>query len=122
MHLKHLNLCMPDVPAAAALFTSVFGFHIIAELGNGAITVLRDDEGFILALNNFARETEYTYPRDFHFGFYMDTREEVNDIYMRLKEGGHTVEHEPRKIRDGWTFYCKLFDTVVVEITHHIKD
>ncbi len=118
MTLNHLNLCVPDVAAVSAFFTDFFGFRLIEEKGRGTLAILQDDAGVVLTLSNFTPAAKYVYPQDFHIGFFMETVEQVDALYERLSAAGHAMEHAPRKMRGAWMFYCRAFDTFLVEISH----
>ncbi len=54
MTLNHLNLAVPDVPAAAAFFAKYFGLHLLEGKGQPSlIAIMEDDAGFVLILSNF---------------------------------------------------------------------
>ncbi len=55
------------------------------------------------------------YPKDFHIGFMLDTKAQVEETYKRLKDGNIAIESGPRKIRDSFDFYFH-FDNIFIEV------
>jgi lactoylglutathione lyase len=104
MKLNHLNLPTGEVRAAADFFVKYFGFQQIATRAPEAFALLHDEAGFSLLLSNFDRKTKPTYPDGFHFGLVLDTREQVNEVYGRLRADGFASE-PPSEMHGSWTFY-----------------
>jgi lactoylglutathione lyase len=117
MTLNHVNLTVPDVKETRSFFEKYFGFRCIAERGQQALAVLRDESGFILTLNNFDKAKEVEYPGAFHVGFMQETREQVDEIHDRLKAGGFDAP-APREFHGAWTFYVTAPGGFLVEVGH----
>jgi catechol 2,3-dioxygenase-like lactoylglutathione lyase family enzyme len=121
--LNHLNLTVPDVRKTRDFFETYFGFRCVAERGRGALkgrgalTVLVDESGFVLTLNNFEEAAIVEYPGVFHIGFMQESRERVDEIYQRLKAGGFEME-PPREFHGAWTFYLRAPGGFLVEVLH----
>jgi catechol 2,3-dioxygenase-like lactoylglutathione lyase family enzyme len=116
MRLNHLNLAVPDVAATRAFFEAYFGFRCLSDRGP-AIAVLMDDSGFVLALSNFEKATEVSYPGAFHVGFNQDSREQVDAMYDRLKADG-LASKPPHEFHGAWTFYFHAPGGFLVEVFH----
>jgi catechol 2,3-dioxygenase-like lactoylglutathione lyase family enzyme len=117
MTLNHINLSVSDVAGATAMFRDYFGLSLREEKGNGVLNVLEDDAGFILILSNLEKDVQYAYPRDFHIGFYLDTKEAVNALFEKITDAGFPATNCPKLLRDAWTFYFVAFDTLTIEVT-----
>jgi catechol 2,3-dioxygenase-like lactoylglutathione lyase family enzyme len=122
MKLNHLNLCVDDLSEAQSFFQNFFGFETLEKKAD-AIVSMSDGEGFILVLSNsraFGGRTP-EYPEGFHVGFFVETSDEVDHMYNRLKAAGIVINNEPRNIRGGYTIYFKALNGILFEITHHQK-
>jgi catechol 2,3-dioxygenase-like lactoylglutathione lyase family enzyme len=115
MQLKHLNLTTPDVSALAAFFERFFAFRRV--LGSGALTILNNDEDFVLTLMKPRRHDPPTYPETFHVGFYLDDPAAVHRKHDELAAAGLA----PGEIQDarnmrGTHFYCTAPGNLLVEV------
>ena len=117
MRLNHLNLTVPDVHETQKFFETYFGLRCVAELGRDALSVLVDESGFVLTLNNFEKAPKVEYPGAFHIGFNQETRERVDEIHARLQADGFDVE-SPRQFHGAWTFYFRAPGGFLVEVLH----
>lgn len=72
MKLNQINLTSVDVVGDRAMFETYFGLHCAVMRGK-ALAVLRDDQGMIFVLNDFAKKRgAFAYPDDYdihHIGF-----------------------------------------------------
>jgi catechol 2,3-dioxygenase-like lactoylglutathione lyase family enzyme len=119
MKLNHLNLCVNNLSEAVTLFTDIFGFELADQKGD-VIAVMKDESGFTLVLSRLATLEGGipTYPEGFHVGFYVDTKEEVDQFCFRLMSAGLTnKESSPKSMRDGYTLYFKALDGILFEVT-----
>ena len=117
MRLNHLNLTVPDVRKTQTFFETYFGFRCIAEMRRDTLSVLADESGFVLTLNNFEKAAHVEYPGAFHVGFNLENRERVDEIYERLKTDGFEME-PPRQFHGAWTFYLRAPGGFLVEVFH----
>ena len=106
MRLNHIDIAVNDVSAARAFLETYFDLHCIAE--RGTVAIMRDDAGVIVALSNFGRAKEVTYPKGFHVGFFQNTKERVDEIFERLQADGYV---SMISVFDG--VGCALFDCLV---------
>jgi catechol 2,3-dioxygenase-like lactoylglutathione lyase family enzyme len=118
MKLNHINLAVVDLVATRDFFVKYFGFQCVEEKGRDTLTVLRGDGGLFLTLSHFRNATEVSYPQDFHVGFILDTRSEVDEVYHALIAGGVTVD-PPRSQHGGWSFYVRTPGTFLVEVVSY---
>lgn len=113
MKLNHLNLAVPDVPAMAAFLATYFGMR--NGVGNAGFTVLYDDDGLVLSLMKAGRSWGGGYPGSFHLGFYVESRDRVDQVYQSLLAGGIVVE-EPGDTGHSYGFYVSAPGGVQVEV------
>jgi catechol 2,3-dioxygenase-like lactoylglutathione lyase family enzyme len=115
MKLNHLNICTSDVNAAADFFAKYFGFQRMPTHGVDVMALVKDETGFVLLFSNFTKNVKPVYPAGFHFGFIVETKEEVNAMYERLHADGYASE-APRAMHGSWTFYFKAPGDFVLEV------
>lgn len=115
MRLNHIDLCIPDVAAAAAFFEKGFGFKVLNVVGEHEMAVLRGADGFVVVLT---REAAPAYPNAFHIGFLQESREAVGRAYEQLLEAGIEVPSPPSERYGALVFYCRIPGGVPVEISY----
>jgi len=119
MTINHLNLVVTDTVNAINFFETYFGFKSEATKGDNIIAILKNAAGFTLVLMT-SKETGLSYPKDFHFGFMVDSPEEVEMIYRALLKGLIDVPRPPGKIRNNFAFYIH-FDNLFIEVGHYLQ-
>ncbi|MGY0034925.1 VOC family protein [Pedobacter sp. NJ-S-72] len=117
MNLNHINLSIPDVPAARDFFETNLNFQCTDLKLNDTLSVLKGENGFILVLMNerLNQDGNHAYPDSFHIGFYLKDEEEVLSMFEKLKAAGVLLEQEPQKIRKVFGFYFK-HQNILIEI------
>lgn len=118
MNLNHLNLSVPDVPAAKIFFETHFQFRSEDSKPNDTLSVLTGADGFLLVLmhERLNQNGNIAYPDAFHIGFYLANEAAVNEKYEELKNAGIVLEQPPQKIRRTYGFYFNL-QNIMIEIT-----
>lgn len=119
MKLNHLNLCVNNMSEAVTFFTEIFRFELSDRKGD-AIAVMKDEAEFTLVLSQLAPlEGEIPfYPDGFHVGFYVDTKEEVDQFCLRLISAGlASKESSPKSMRGGYTLYFTALEGLLFEVT-----
>jgi catechol 2,3-dioxygenase-like lactoylglutathione lyase family enzyme len=117
MQLKHLNLTTLDVSSLAAFFERFFGFKRLLERGSGALTILGNDEDFVLTLMKAKKHDAVGYPETFHVGFYLDNPAAVHAKHDELLAAGLSPgEIQGDRNMRGTHFYCTAPGKVLVEI------
>lgn len=76
---------------------------------------MRDDSGMRLVLSHFDKATEVHYPKDFHVGFFFETRAEVDQIHARMIGDGIEAE-APQRMAGRWAFYIQAPGGVTTEV------
>jgi catechol-2,3-dioxygenase len=113
MHLNHLNLAVTDVLAAEAFLTKHFGLR--SGGGNAGLSVIFDDNGLVLTLMKAGRSWGDGYPGSFHIGFFVESRERVDEMYRALLEDGFDLE-PPADTGHSYGFYVAAPGGFQVEV------
>ena len=101
MKVNHLHLMVPDVRASADFFQKYFDLKNSG--GNAGLTVLLDDDGFVLTLMKAGSKTTKGYPENFHVGFFLADEARVDEINRRMKDDGFEVAPPARS--HAYSFY-----------------
>lgn len=112
MKVNHLHFMVPDVPAAATFFENYFGLRRSA--GNAGLTVLLDDDGFVLTLMKLGGKSTTTYPANFHVGFFVADEARVDDLHRRMTHDGLGVSAPERA--HAYSFYVTAPGGFLVEV------
>jgi len=117
MTINHINLVVSNVASAATFFETYFQFERTVIKGDYIIVALQNSEKFTLVLSG-DKNGEVAYPKDFHIGFMLETPEQVDDLYEKLKLDSFEIGQAPKKIRDSHAFYF-YFDNLFIEVGHY---
>ncbi len=112
MKVNHLHLMVPDVTSASAFFEKYF--ELRKQGGNAGLTVLLDDDGFVLTLMKMGSRTSKTYPESFHVGFFVAEDSRVDQIHARMREDGLEVTAPVRE--HAYSFYVSAPGGFLVEV------
>lgn len=143
-HLNHIDLVVTNVAENRDFFEKHFGFRCLVEFPD-KLAVLTDGTDFTLVFSSpeVAAEIDQLqrnsktdpkdkgpggpgakkpveYPAGFHIGFHQDSREAVDEIYKKLKNGGVAVE-KPKEYHGAWTFYVRAPGGYFVEVFHQSR-
>ncbi len=108
-NLNHLSLVVSDIERSAAFYESLFGMDRHWGEGDFVFLVCGDAD---LALV----KGKPLIHRRFHFGFRVETREEVDQWLEQVKQHPAPVTHGPHDYGDYYTFSCRDPDGYAVEI------
>ena len=116
MKLNHINLAVGDVAASRDFLTTYFGMKTVMELPRNTMAVLRDDGEMVLILSHFDKQAgEVAYHRDFHIGFYVESRAAVDASYAGLTAAG--IEGDKPRPRQGrYSYYVDAPGGFMVEV------
>jgi lactoylglutathione lyase len=103
---------VPDVPAASAFFERYFELRKAS--GNAGLTVLLDDDGFVLTLMKLNARSSKTYPDHFHVGFFLDSEAKVDAVHGRMSADGMQVAQPKRE--HAYSFYVNAPGGFLVEV------
>ncbi len=117
MQLNHLSLAVPDVSEASRFFETFFDFKCVDTKGADVLVVLEGQGGFTLVLSHLDKEAAISYPKDFHIGFILESQEQVQAIFDRLKSGEINLPYPPRIMRGSFIFYCRVLDAILLEVS-----
>lgn len=105
MKLNHLQVSTYDVDASVAFYERFFGFRKGWEADGETFLVREaDEDGFLLALKPVEERAEP--PEWLHFGFTVDTIEEVKEKYAVLEAAGIKFEMAILDRDDMAVFYA----------------
>ena len=118
--LRHLALIVTDAQASKAFYTGVMGMHVEWEPDPHTIYLTTGGQDN-LALHQGERPAS---PRDGgldHFGFFVDSPQDVAEWYETVKAAGRPVIQEIKHHRDGAvSFYFQDPDGYVIQILYHV--
>ncbi len=119
MRLNHVNIPVADVEKSSRFFEEYFGFTCTEVKGNNALAVLKGVDGFVLVLMSeaFNQGEPIVFPSAFHIGFLLNSRQEVANQYLQLKEGGIDLPNEPANRRGIFGFYFTAPGKILVEVS-----
>ena len=115
MRLNHLDLCVPDVAAAASFFVNGFGFAVLNVVGEHEMAILRGEDGFVVVLTH---APDAHYPKSFHFGFLQDSPEGVRQAYARLLAAGIDIPAPPAESPGALVMFCRMPSGIPVEVSY----
>ncbi|MSP23930.1 MAG: VOC family protein [Myxococcales bacterium] len=107
--LNHVNLVVSDVDEAARYYQETFGMELAFREGDFVFLSCGTSD---LALV----KGQPLIHRRFHFGFRVDTREEVDAWLARLRERGAEIVHGPQDYGGYYTFSTLDPDSYAIEI------
>jgi catechol-2,3-dioxygenase len=112
MKVNHINLTVTDVQAANAFLEKYFALRGMG--GNAGMAFLSDEDGFVLTLMKAGTTMPFTYPGNFHIGFFVESEAVVDEINRRLKEAGYDVKSAER--HHAYGFYVAAPGGFTVEV------
>lgn len=116
MRLNHLDLFVSDVSRTREFFETFLGFRVEATKGKDAMSLLRDESGFLLVISKFRKDSPTEYPTDFHIGFHLGSEQAVREAHERFTSGGVEQVSPLADIRGGLRFYCRAPGDLLIEI------
>jgi catechol 2,3-dioxygenase-like lactoylglutathione lyase family enzyme len=115
LKLNHINLPVADVAVTRDFFSKYFGMKTTFELPKNSLVIMRDEGGLILNLSHFDKKSEIQYHKDFHVGFFVESRDQVDSIHAQMTADGIEVD-PPRQLQGRWTFYVDAPGGFQVEV------
>ena len=112
MRLNHLHLHVSDVGKAREFYERWFGFK--EQVQHGSILFLRDEGGLDLAL---APDPDAaSFPGWFHFGFRLDSIEQVEALHASMLGAGVEMRQPFENWSDLAAFRCVDEDGYQIEV------
>jgi len=112
MRVNHLHLMVPDVSAACTFFGKYFELRKLS--GNAGLTVMLDEQGFVLTIMKLKANSSGTYPANFHVGFFVEDESKVDAIHRRMRDDGLAVAAPSRT--HAYSFYAPAPGGFLVEV------
>ena len=112
MDLNHLHLHVRDINKSREFYEKYFDFK--EHVWHGEILFLRNENGFDLAL--CPDDKAWRFPEWFHFGFRLNSPEEVKDLFKKIKSGGGIIDTPLEEYDDFVFFRCLDTDANKLEI------
>lgn len=125
MTINHVNLTVANPVETSAFLAKYFGLR--PEGGNAAMQMVLDDSRMVVTLmkgrpedreraeSSGSDSSAIRYPSSFHIGFFVESRERVDEINRQLREDGYAVD--PAGPSHGsWGFYFKAPGGFTIEV------
>jgi len=116
--LNHLNLSVQNVADNVEFFQTYFGFRIVAGQGR-SLTVLTNDDGFVLTLMVDRSLGELAYPAMFHLGFLQSVRANVDAIHQKMIDAGTDAPQPANMRRNTYGFYVRAPGGFLIEVSSY---
>jgi catechol 2,3-dioxygenase-like lactoylglutathione lyase family enzyme len=107
--MNHLNLVVSDVERSAAFYQTLFGME--RQYQEGEFIFLACGETDVALVRG-----KPLIHRRFHFGFRVDSREEVDQWIEAVRKHEAPITHGPEDYGDYYTFSCRDPDGYALEI------
>jgi catechol 2,3-dioxygenase-like lactoylglutathione lyase family enzyme len=105
MKLNHLHINVPDVAKARRFYEEYFDFTLAFDHAPGVF--LKDEAGFMLAIDPLENTERVDFPSWYHFGFSIDSGAKVKATYEKMKANGVEFARDYREFGDvAANFYC----------------
>jgi lactoylglutathione lyase len=90
MKLYHIAIASDDVLKTQQFYINYFGFRKGFEDGPDGFIV--NDDGFVIVIDKIIQEVSF--PQWFHYGFMLESPQEVTRLYDRMKNDGVAFSEE----------------------------
>jgi len=107
--LNHLSLVVADVERSSSFYETLFGMERHWQEGDFVFLGCGDADVALVKGRPMIH-------RRFHFGFRVDSREEVDAWHAAVAEHGAPITHGPQDYGSYYTFSCRDPDGYAVEI------
>ena len=105
MKLNHLHIAVPSVPKARKFYEDFFGMKLAFEHGEGIF--LKDESGFLLAIDPLKEGEKVDFPSWYHHGFCVESAAKVKEIYEAMKANGVEFSREYKEFgEEAANFFC----------------
>ena len=116
MTLNHVHLAATDVAKTRDFYERYFDFRVEREHGDGLF--LRDESGFLIALDPTAEPFEF--PDWFHLGFCLGSESEVHALHRRaVAESAQIVRELRSELGEYAAFHLADPDGRRIEVSWH---
>jgi catechol-2,3-dioxygenase len=112
--LNHLHLLVKDLGKSKEFYCELFDFSENASYGP-ELLFLQNKSGFDLALTPVDKSVKL--PEGIHFGFSLNSKEELDAFYQKAKElYPEKINEEPRDHNSWGVFTCSDPDGYILEL------
>lgn len=117
--LRHLALYCKHLEDTVHFYTQLLGMPITWQPDADNVYLSGNDDN--LALHRAPSDFDTTGPQRLdHLGFFLNTKEDVDEWHVFLKENGVTIKAPPKDHRDGTrSFYCADPEGNVVQMIYY---
>jgi catechol 2,3-dioxygenase-like lactoylglutathione lyase family enzyme len=116
MKLNHLHINVPDINKAFLFYAEFFNFKVVSKDDESAF--LKDESGFLLALDLLNQGENSDPPGWFHFGFCLEHPQQVKELYYKMKLAGVEFARELKEFGDSAVnFYCRAPGNYKLEVS-----
>ncbi|MDQ2708128.1 MAG: VOC family protein [Actinomycetota bacterium] len=116
MKLNHLDLSVVDVSQTRDFFVEHFDFTAVEDRG-GEMSILEDDDGFVLVLETLRGDAPASYHGTFHIGFILGSEKAVEEKYAAMQNADIEFSYRLTRNRLGTRFYFTAPGDIVVEVS-----
>ena len=116
MTLNHIHLGTKNLNRSQTFYEDFFGFKKKFDHGDGVF--LENSRGFLIAIDPV--ENLPTLPEWFHLGFCLENKDQVTQIYNKMKSKGIQFHREYQEYgEDAASFYALDPDGYKIEVSWH---
>ncbi|PLY40145.1 extradiol dioxygenase [Janthinobacterium sp. ROICE36] len=108
--LNHLSLPTADPTATAVFLEKYFGCEIVTAGKN----ILLKHDGIDIVLDGTTAKSDW--PANFHFGFEVETLQQVEQLHEAFYQEGVHMETEVFNNSRGSRFFCRTPEGVMIEV------
>lgn len=121
MKLNHLHIAVPDVSKARKFYEDFFAMELAFEHGHGVF--LKDESGFLLAIDPLKDGEKLNLPAWYHHGFCVESAAKVKSVFEKMKSEGVEFAREYREFGDdAANFYCWSPGPLMLEVSWNRED
>lgn len=121
MKLNHLHIAVPDVKKAKQYYEDFFGMSLAFDHGDGIF--LKDENGFLMAIDPLPAGTNANLPSWYHHGFCVESADVVKSIYLKMKAAGVEMVRDYKEFGDSAAnFYCWSPGPIQLEVSWNRDD
>ncbi|WP_148863860.1 VOC family protein [Marinobacter fonticola] len=116
--LRHLALAVPNLEECERFYTDIIGMDVLRRASDNLLYLTLGNDNLSLSRNRKGERTGVQYLD--HFGFIVDTKEQLQEWYDYMKAEGVHLLDEPHDHGDGArSFHCTDPAGNVVQPIYH---
>ena len=114
--LNHITLRVNEIERAEAFYGGLLGFELERKMGRSMAVYRIGEDSIVLVEAETAYNRESKDYRVDHFGFFVDTPEQVDEIAAFMKENEVTIISGPANRKNGRFLFISDPDGNMIEI------